>query len=131
MVVVKIYEVDVVRKRNFAPKISCLRIYLLTIFHLSWPEDVYVFRFIQTIRDILLCFSQKYPNNTDIMKHIITTLVIENSVDSTSTLPETVTKSVIKSSISEGRLRKCFGYFVQMFSECTHKSYMILDRFIS
>ena len=126
MVVVEIYEVDVVRKRNFAPKISCLR-----IFDLSWPEDVYVFRYIQTIHDILLCFSQKYPNNTDIMKHIITTLVIENRMDSTSTLPETVTKSVMKSSISEGRLRKCSGYFVQMFSKCTQKSYMILGLFHS
>ena len=131
MVVVEIYEVDVVRKRNFAPKISCLRMYLLIIFDLSWPEDVYVFRYIQTIHDILLCFSQKYPSNADIMKHIITTLVIENRMDSTSSLPETVTKSAIKSSISEGRLRKCSGYFVQMFSKCTQKSYMILDRFIS
>ena len=85
MVVVEIYEVYVVRKRNFAPKISCLRIYLLTIFHLSWAEDINVFRYIQTIHNILLCFSQRYPNNTNIMKQIITTLVIENSVNSTFT----------------------------------------------
>ena len=45
MVVVQIYEVDIVRKIKFAPKIY-LRIYLLTIFHLSWPEDVYVLRYI-------------------------------------------------------------------------------------
>ena len=76
-----------------------------------------------------------FPRNihatSDIMKHIITTFVIETSVDSTSALPETVTNLVIKSSISEGRLNKCSGYFGQMFSKCTQKSYMILDRFIS
>ena len=78
-----------------------------------------------------------YPRNmqktSHIMKHI-TTLVIENSVDSTSTLPETVTKSVITSSISEGTLRFVFYlrlYFVQMFSKYIHKSYLLLDRLIS
>ena len=45
MVVVDICEVDIARERNFTPKISCLRIYLLTIFHLSWPQEVYVLRY--------------------------------------------------------------------------------------
>ena len=73
-------------------------------------------------------FPRNIQATSDIMKHIITTFVIETSVDSTSALPETVTNLVIKSSIYEGRLNKCSGYFGQMFSKCTQKS---LDRFIS
>ena len=76
-----------------------------------------------------------FPRNTqttsDIMKHIITTFVIGDSVDSTSALPETVTNLVINSSLSKVRLNKCSGYFAQMFSKCTQKSYMILDKFVS
>ena len=63
MVVVELCKVDVVRKRHFARKISCLRIYLWIIFHLLWPEHVFVFRYIQTIHNILLCLSQKYAKN--------------------------------------------------------------------
>ena len=76
-------------------------------------------------------FPRNIQTTSDIMKHIITTFIVQNSVNSTSALPEAVTNLVIKSSIPEGRLKKCSGYFVQMFSKCTQKSYMILDRFIS
>ena len=78
-----------------------------------------------------------YPRNMQITSHLmkhITTLVIENSVDSTSTLLETIAKSVITSSISKGTLRFVFYlrlYFVQMFSKYIQKSYLLLDRLIS
>ena len=75
-------------------------------------------------------FPRNIQTTSDIMKHI-TTFITENSVDSTSALPETVTNLVVKFSISEGRLKKCSGYSVQMFSKCTQKSYLIWDRFIS
>ena len=78
-----------------------------------------------------------FPRNMQkallIMKHI-TTLAIENSANSTPTLPETITKSVIMSSISEGTLRFVFYlrlYFVLIFSKYTQNSYLILDKFIS
>ena len=70
-------------------------------------------------------FPRNIQTASDIMKHIITTFVIENSVDSKSGLPETVKNLVIKSSISECRLKKGSRCFVQMFSKCTQKSYMI------
>ena len=76
-------------------------------------------------------FPRNIQTTSDIMKHIITTFVIEGSADSTSALPETVTNLVINYSLSEVRLNKCSGYFAQMFSKCTQKSYMILDKFVS
>ena len=60
-------------------------------------------------------FPRNIQTTSDIMKHIITTLVIEDSADSTSALPETITNLVINSSLSKVRLNKCSIYFGQMF----------------
>ena len=76
-------------------------------------------------------FPRNIQTTSDIMKHIVTTFVTGDSADSTFAPPETGTNLIINSSLSEGRLNKCSRYFAQMFSKCTQKSYMILDKFVS